>query len=169
MGRGSTRDDQYRGCLQVDEIIALPDLAKHVGEEVGVSSWITLDQARIQEFAHCTGDHQWIHVDPERAARESPFGSAIAHGFLTLSLLAPTAMELLVARVSPSSVVNYGLDDVRFVTPVRAGQRVRNRLTLKTVKARSGGRYFVTTSNSIEIDGEKRPALTAEALAIFIA
>ena len=153
----------------MDQIIALPDLAKHAGEEVGVSSWITLDQARIQEFAHCTGDHQWIHVDPERAARESPFGSAIAHGFLTLSLIAPTAMELLVSRVNPTSVVNYGLDDVRFVTPVRAGQRVRNCITLKSVKARSSGRYFVTTSNSIEIDGEKRPALTADALAIFIA
>ena len=153
----------------LDQIIPLADLVKHVGEEVGVSSWITLDQARIQEFAHCTGDHQWIHVDPERAARESPFGGAIAHGFLTLSLIAPTAFELLVARVSPSSVVNYGLDDVRFVTPVRAGQRVRNHITLVSVKARGGGRYFITTGNSFEIEGEKRPALTASALAIFMA
>jgi acyl dehydratase len=148
--------------------IALADLAKHVGEVVGVSSWVTLDQARIQEFAHCTGDHQWIHTDPERAERESPFGGAVAHGFLTLSIIAPTAFELLVARVEPRSVVNYGLDNVRFVNPVRAGKRVRNHITLAAVKARSNGRYFVTTDNSIEIEGEKRPALTASALAIFI-
>ncbi|HUJ54123.1 MAG TPA: MaoC/PaaZ C-terminal domain-containing protein, partial [Steroidobacteraceae bacterium] len=79
----------------------LSDLVKHVGEEMGVSSWITLDQARISEFAHCTGDHQWLHVDAERAARESPYGATIAHGFLTLSLIAPTAFEVLVARVAP--------------------------------------------------------------------
>jgi acyl dehydratase len=163
------RTAQFTERTMVDQIIPLAELAKHVGEEVGVSSWITLDQARIQEFAHCTGDHQWIHVDPERAARESPFGGAIAHGFLTLSLIAPTAFELLVARVSPKSVVNYGLDDVRFVSPVRAGQRVRNHITLEAVKARGSGRYFVTTGNSFEIEGEKRPALTASALAIFIA
>ena len=102
------RTAQFTERTMVDQIIPLAELAKHVGEEVGVSSWITLDQARIQEFAHCTGDHQWIHVDPERAARESPFGGAIAHGFLTLSLIAPTALELLVSRVYPSSVVNYG-------------------------------------------------------------
>ena len=98
-----------------------------------MSSWITLDQQKIQEFAHCTGDHQWIHLDPERAARETPFGGTIAHGFLTLSLIAPTAFELLVARVQLKSVVNYGLEKVRFVTPVRAGKRVRNHIKLAAV------------------------------------
>src|SRR5499427_9109330 len=81
------------------DTMPLSELAKHVGEEMGVSSWITLDQVRIGEFAHCTGDHQWIHVDVERAARESPFGGTIAHGFLTLSLLAPSGFEVLAARL----------------------------------------------------------------------
>jgi len=103
----------------------LSELSRHVGEEMGVSSWTTLDQERINQFAHCTGDHQWIHVDAERAARESPFGGTIAHGYLTVSLIAPTAFELLVSRVEPKSVVNYGLEKVRFYAPVRSGKRVR--------------------------------------------
>ena len=126
-----------------------------------MSSWVTLDQARIQEFAHCTGDHQWIHTDPERAERESPFGSAIAHGFLDPLDHRPhrdrapgrTRMTALGGQLRPGNV--------RFVNPVRAGKRVRNHITLEAVKARSNGRYFVTTDNSIEIEGEKRPALTA--------
>jgi acyl dehydratase len=149
--------------------MSVAELVKHVGEEVGVSSWVTLDQGRIQEFAHCTGDHQWIHVEPERATRESPFGGTIAHGFLTLSLIAPTGFELLVARVQLKSVVNYGLEKVRFVTPVRSGKRVRNRIKLAAVEHKGSNRYLVTTENSIEIEGETRPALTASALAIFMA
>jgi|SRR6476661_9120354 acyl dehydratase len=152
-----------------DEKMSVAELVKHVGEEVGVSSWVTLDQGRIQEFAHCTGDHQWIHVEPERATRESPFGGTIAHGFLTLSLIAPTGFELLVARVQLKSVVNYGLEKVRFVTPVRSGKRVRNRIKLAAVEHKGSNRYLVTTENSIEIEGETRPALTASALAIFMA
>ncbi len=146
----------------------LSDLVKHVGEEMGVSSWITLDQARIAEFAHCTGDHQWIHVDVERAARESPFGGTIAHGFLTLSLIAPTAFEVLVPLVEPKSVVNYGLEKVRFMAPVRSGKRVRNRIKLAAVDERGNGRYLITTDNTIEIEGEIKPALLASALAIFM-
>jgi acyl dehydratase len=152
-----------------DEKMSVAELVKHVGEEVGVSSWVTLDQGRIQEFAHCTGDHQWIHVEPERATRESPFGGTIAHGFLTLSLIAPTGFELLVARVQLKSVVNYGLEKVRFVSPVRSGKRVRNRIKLAAVEHKGSNRYLVTTENSIEIEGETRPALTASALAIFMA
>ena len=150
------------------ETMPLGDLVKHIGEEMGISSWITLDQTRIGEFAHCTGDHQWIHVDAERAARESPFGGTIAHGFLTLSLIAPTAFEVLVARVAPKSVVNYGLEKVRFYAPVRSGKRVRNRIKLSGVDDRGNGRYLVSTENTIEIEGEIKPALIAGALAIFI-
>ena len=152
-----------------DAKMPLADLAKHVGEEIGASSWTTLDQARIDEFARCTGDHQWIHVDAERAARDSPFGGTIAHGFLTLSLLAPTGFEVLVARVAPKSVVNYGLERVRFLTPVRSGKRVRNRIRIAAVEHKGGGRYLVTTENTIEIEGETKPALIASALAIFMA
>ena len=144
------------------------DLAAHIGEEIGVSSWILLDQTRINEFAHCTGDHQWIHVDAERAAREGPFGGTIAHGFLTLSLLAPTGFEVLLARVTPRSVVNYGLDKVRFIAPVRSGKRVRNHIRISSVEDKGGGRYLVMTENTMEIEGETRPALTASALAMFM-
>ncbi len=151
------------------ERMSVADLAKHVGEEIGASSWTLLDQARIDEFAHCTGDHQWLHVDPERAARESPYGGTIAHGFLTLSLLAPTGFEVLLARVAPKSVVNYGLDKVRFVSPVRSGKRVRNHIKIAAVESKGGGRFLVTTENTIEIEGESRPALTASLLAIFMA
>jgi acyl dehydratase len=150
------------------ERIAVADLAKHVGEEIGASSWTLLDQARINEFAHCTGDHQWLHVDHERAARESPYGGTIAHGFLTLSLIAPTGFEVLLARIAPKSVVNYGLEKVRFVAPVRSGKRVRNRIKLAAVEPRGPGRFLVTTENTIEIEGESRPALTASALAMLM-
>ena len=149
--------------------MTVADLAKHIGEEIGVSSWILLDQNRINEFAHCTGDHQWIHVDAERAAREGPFGGTIAHGFLTLSLLAPTGFEVLLACITPKSVVNYGLDKVRFVAPVRSGKRVRNRIRISSVEEKGTGRFLVTTENTMEIEGETRPALTASALAMFMA
>lgn len=148
--------------------MAVGDLARYVGEEIGVSSWILLDQERINEFARCTGDHQWIHLDAERAAREGPFGGTIAHGFLTLSLLAPTGFEVLLARITPKSVVNYGLDRVRFVAPVRSGKRVRNHIRISSVEEKGGGRYLVTTENTIEVEGESKPALTASALAMFI-
>jgi len=150
-----------------DAPMPLAELAKHVGEEFGVSSWTLLDQARIADFARCTGDHQWIHVDPERAARESPFGSTVAHGFLTLSLIAPTTFEVMVSRVAAKSVVNYGLDNVRFLSPVRSGKRVRNHVKLISVQGR-GSRYLITTENTIEIEGESKPALVANALALFM-
>jgi acyl dehydratase len=149
--------------------MTVAELAQHIGEEIGVSSWILLDQNRINEFAHCTGDHQWIHVDAERAAREGPFGGTIAHGFLTLSLLAPTGFEVLVARIGPKSVVNYGLEKVRFVAPVRSGKRVRNRIRIASFEEKGARRFLVTTENTMEIEGETRPALTASALAMFLA
>ncbi|HWW32664.1 MAG TPA: MaoC family dehydratase [Steroidobacteraceae bacterium] len=145
------------------------DLVDYVGKEIGVSSWILLDQSRINEFAHCTGDHQWIHLDAERAAREGPFGGTIAHGFLTLSLIAPTSFEVMLERISPKSVVNYGLEKVRFIAPVRSGKRVRNHITIASVDTKGPGRFLVTTGNTIEIEGETKPALTASALAMFMA
>ena len=103
------------------------ELADKAGQEIGVSSWIEVGQQRIDEFAHCTEDRQWIHVDVERAAKESPAGGTIAHGYLVLALLAPTGMEILVPRVRAKQILNYGLDKVRFPAPVLAGKRVRNR------------------------------------------
>src|SRR6202140_1066942 len=151
-----------------DSTMPVGDLAKHVGEEIGASSWTTLDQARINEFAHCTGDPQWIHVDAERAARESPFGGTIAHGFLTLSLLAPTGFEVLLARIAPKSVVNYGLEKVRFVAPARSGKRVRNRIKIAAVEPKGSGRYLVTPKNTMGNGGVNKPALIASVLAMFM-
>jgi acyl dehydratase len=144
------------------------ELARHVGTELGVSDWITVDQARIDEFAHCTGDHQWIHVDPQRAERESPFGGTVAHGYLTLALLAPTTFEILTANVALKQALNYGLDKVRFLAPLRAGKRVRNRIKVLGVEDKGGGRCLVTTENAVEIEGEPKPALIATALAMLV-
>jgi acyl dehydratase len=144
------------------------DLAAHLGEEIGVSSWIAVDQKRIHEFAHCTEDHQWIHVDVDRAAKESPFGGTVAHGFLTLSLLAPTALEILLARVQVKQAVNYGLEKVRFLAPLRAGRRVRNHVKLARLEDKGSGRALLTTENTIEIEGEDKPALVAFALAMLM-
>jgi acyl dehydratase len=144
------------------------DLAAHVGQELGVSSWITVDQRRIDEFAHCTGDDQWIHVNVERAQRESPFGGTVAHGYLTLALLAPTTFEVLVANVAMKQALNYGLEKVRFLAPVRAGKRVRNHIKVLAVEDKGGGRFLLSTENSIEIEGEGKPALIAIALAMLM-
>ncbi|MFM0666901.1 MaoC family dehydratase [Paraburkholderia sediminicola] len=140
-----------------------------VGRELGVSDWVTVDQARIDAFAQCTGDKQWIHVDVERAKRESPFGGTIAHGYLTLSLLAALAIEIGLIPEDASAGLNYGLDKVRFMTPVKAGARVRNRVTVMSVEAKGGGRIIVKTMNELQIEGEDKPALIAESLAMLVA
>src|ERR1700739_1493834 len=115
------------GRRMAPDHLTLATLHSFAGCELGVSEWQTLDQQRIDRFAECTGDHQWIHVDPERARRESPFGTTIAHGDLTLSLLARTTLEIVALPLGLSQALNYGLDRVRFLAPVRAGSRVRNR------------------------------------------
>lgn len=144
------------------------DLAAQVGQEVGVSSWITVDQPRINEFAHCTEDNQWIHVDVERANRESPFKAPIAHGYLTLALLAPTSVEAALGRIEARQFVNYGLEKVRFLAPVRAGKRVRTHVKVLAVEEKGQGRWLLTTENTVEIEGEDKPALIATALAMLM-
>ncbi|CAD6531152.1 putative enoyl-CoA hydratase 1 [Paraburkholderia hiiakae] len=144
-------------------------LGDFVGRELGVSDWVVVDQERIDAFAACTGDRQWIHVDVERAKRESPFGGTIAHGYLTLSLLASLAMEIGIVPKDASAGLNYGLDKVRFMTPVKAGARVRNRVTLESAENKGGGRVLVKTTNTLEIEGEDKPALVAQTLAMLIA
>ncbi len=141
--------------------LTMAQLHSAVGSEIGVSSWITLDQARINAFADCTGDQQWIHVDPERAARDAPFGGAIAHGFLTLSILAPAVFELLIGRLTLKQAVNYGLDKVRFLSPVRSGKRVRVRLALESLEEKKPGLFMATCPVTIEIEDEAKPALAA--------
>ena len=143
-------------------------LAEHVGQPLGTSSWIALDQTRINEFAHCTLDDQWIHVDVERAAKESPFGGTVAHGYLTLALLAPTTMEVVMGRVQASSALNYGIEKVRFLAPVRAGKRVRNHIKVTGVEDKGNGRVLVTCENTFEIEGEAKPAVIATTLAMLM-
>jgi acyl dehydratase len=145
----------------------LPDAqAVHarVGQELFVSGWTLIDQDRINQFAHATGDHQWIHVDVERAQRESPFGGTIAHGFLTLSLLAHFYEGFMTHSMPFCGMgLNYGLDRVRFTAPVRAGRRVRGRFLLARATDLPDGLqlHFTVT---VEIEGEERPALVAESI-----
>lgn len=139
--------------------LTLESLPSHVGQEVGVSDWIAIDQDRIDRFADVTGDDQWVHVDVDRA-RQSRFGSTIAHGFLTLSLMA-TLLRETVAVAGVSMAVNYGLNRVRFVTPVPAGERVRARFAVHSVTLGPGGVQVIWTV-SIELEGSEKPAAVAE-------
>jgi len=143
-------------------------LPAFVGRELGMSEWTTVDQARIDAFAACTGDRQWIHVDVERARRESPFGGTIAHGYLTLALVASLAMEVGLVPADATAGLNYGLDKVRFMVPVRAGARVRNRVVLLSAEHKDGGRVLIKMQNTLQVEGEDKPALVAETLAMLI-
>lgn len=141
-------------------------VSQFVGRELGVSDWITVDQPRIDGFADCTGDRQWIHVDVERARRESPFGAPIAHGFLTLSLLAKLQMDLGVIPPDASRAINAGVNNVRFKAPVRADGRVRARVTLLSADAKGPDRLLLVTANVLEVEGEKEPAVSGELAAM---
>ncbi len=145
---------------------AMKTVTEFVGRELGLSDWHLIDQDRIDAFAKCTGDHQWIHVDVERAKREGPFGGTIAHGYLTLSMLAPMQQEIGVIPDDAGQAINFGLDKLRFLTPVMAGSRIRMRVTLLSVEDRGKGHQLLKTQNTFEIEGEEKPALTAESLAL---
>ncbi len=146
----------------------LDTLNQFVGRELGVSDWIAIDQARIDQFADCTEDHQWIHVDAERARRESPYGTTIAHGFLTLSLLPKLRMDLGLVPDGVAHALNYGLDRLRFLNPVKTGARIRVRVTLLSVTNKGASRTLLKTQNTVEIEGEEKPALIAETLSLLI-
>lgn len=140
--------------------ISLADIDGLVGSELGVSEWIDVPQSRIDTFADATDDHQFIHVDPVRAA-ETPFGGTIAHGFLTLSMLSAMNYDC-VPRVREQTMgINYGFEKVRFMAPVPAGARIRGRFTLDSARFRGAGMVMVTYLVTIEIEGGKKPALTA--------
>ena len=148
--------------------LTLAGLGEHIGRELGVSDWVALDQRRIDAFAACTGDHQWIHVDVERAKRESPFGGPVAHGYLTLSMVASLAMQVGVIPKDAAAGINYGIDKVRFLAPVPAGARVRLRVVLAGIEPREGGQVIMKTQNTLEVEGAQKPALVAETLAQLI-
>ncbi|MBO9449710.1 MaoC family dehydratase [Tropicibacter sp. R16_0] len=139
-----------------------------IGTEIGVSDWITVDQAMIDQFATVTHDEQWIHVDPERAAAETPFGGTIAHGFLSLSLASRFAYECLPVYEGQVMGINYGFNKIRFLAPVKSGSRLRGRFVLRDIKKRSATEIQRETGLSIEIEGSDTPALVAEWLSLSI-
>jgi acyl dehydratase len=147
-------------------VATLEEIRSRVGEEIGVSSWLAVDQARIDAFAEATEDRQFIHTDAAAAAR-SPFGGTIAHGFLTLSLLSRMGAEAMLLPQGLKMAINYGLDRVRFLAPVRSGKRVRGRFRLDSVEDKAPGQWLLRHTVTVEIEGEDKPALSAEWLGLM--
>jgi acyl dehydratase len=144
------------------------ELLQHVGRELGPSEWLIVEQAMIDKFADATGDHQWIHVDVERAQREMPGGKTIAHGYLTLSLV-PRLAATLVRVTKRRHGLNYGSNKVRFTNAVPAGARIRLRQRLANVERVAGDGFRVTSEMTVEIEGQERPALVAEVIGVHYA
>jgi acyl dehydratase len=140
---------------------SLQSLNDYVGREIATTEWLTVTQERIQQFADATGDHQWIHVDPERARRESPYGTTIAHGFLTLSLMSHFLRQAIQLPPGVRQTINYGLNHVRFPAPVRAGEKIRARIRLQSCKE-SAGRVKAVFEIAIEAEGAEKPSCVAE-------
>ena len=155
-----------RETHEVTVFADLAELASAVGVELGPTDWLVVDQARVDQFAEATDDHQWIHVDPEWAA-SGPYGGTIAHGLLTLSLL-PHFMHRLYRVDGVAMAINYGFNKVRFITPVRVGSRLRARSTLTTVTEVGGG-LQATLTTTIEVDGSDKPAAVVESIVRYLA
>jgi acyl dehydratase len=147
--------------------ISLEAYQQMVGHEVGVSSWHLVDQNRIDLYADVIEDHQFIHIDPERARKETPFGSTVAHGFLTMSLLSIMSYEVMPVIQGTTMGVNYGFDRLRFISPVRSGSRVRGRFMLAEATLRKPTELLSRTHVSVEIEGEQKPALVADWLGLI--
>ena len=148
--------------------ISVAELKKKIGQEIGVSQWHVVSQDMIDRFADVTSDHQFIHVDPVRAKKETPFGGTIAHGYLILSLVAPMSYEALPQIDGRVMGINYGLDKVRFLSPVRAGSRVRARFKLKEVSPRSEKEVLLKNEITVELEGAEKPAVYAESLSVIV-
>ncbi|MBA6144624.1 MULTISPECIES: MaoC family dehydratase [Pseudomonas] len=145
--------------------VPVTELSQYVGKELGHSAWLKIDQQRINLFAEATGDFQFIHVDPEKAA-QTPFGSTIAHGFLTLSLIPKLIEDILVLPQGMKMVVNYGLDSVRFIQPVKVNSQVRLKVDLAEVTEKRPGQWLLKAIATLEIEGEEKPAYIAESLSL---
>ena len=148
------------------EVLPVEKMKERVGTEMGVTDWFQMDQERIDKFADCTMDHQWIHVDQEKAA-QGPFGQTIAHGYLTISLLPHFSANHALLPEGTLMAINYGMNKLRLVNPVKSDARIRDRIVLSDVVERRGGRILVTTTHTIEIEGEEKPAMIAEVLSMF--
>jgi acyl dehydratase len=138
-----------------------------VGKEIGVSAWHLIDQQRIDAYADVIEDHQFIHVDPERAKKETAFGTTIAHGFLTMSLLSIMSYQVMPVIEGTTMGINYGFDKLRFISPVRSGKRVRGRFVLAEAKLRKPTELASRTNVTVEIEGEEKPALVADWLGLI--
>ncbi|ELF6207421.1 TPA: MaoC family dehydratase [Pseudomonas putida] len=145
--------------------VPVTELSQYVGKELGRSAWLKIDQQRINLFAEATGDFQFIHVDPEKAAK-TPFGGTIAHGFLTLSLIPKLIEDILVLPEGLKMVVNYGLDSVRFIQPVKVNSQVRLKVDLAEVVEKKPGQWLLKAIATLEIEGEEKPAYIAESLSL---
>lgn len=148
--------------------VTLAELAKRGGEEVGLSRWFSVDQARIDAFADATDDHQFIHLDAGRAAAETPFGGTVAHGFLTLSLLSAMSYDALPPIAGQRHGVNYGFERLRFVTPVRSGSKLRGRFKLVGAQERRPGEWMLRHAATVEIESLDRPALVADWITLVV-
>lgn len=148
-------------------VMTTSELQSRVGQQVGVSRWFEVSQARIDAFADCTEDRQFIHVDPE-AAQATPFGGTIAHGFLTLSLASAMSYDAVAPLEGAVMGINYGFDRLRFLAPIRAGSRIRGRFRLLSAEDRGAGRWLLKHEITVEIEGEDKPALIAEWLAMQV-
>ncbi|WP_122672336.1 MaoC family dehydratase [Pseudomonas viridiflava] len=145
--------------------VPVTELKNYIGKELGCSDWLTIDQERINLFAEATGDFQFIHVDPVKAA-STPFGATIAHGFLTLSLIPQLMGDLLVLPEGMKMVINYGLDTVRFVQPVLVNSRVRLKVELTDATEKKPGQWLLKATTTMEIEGQEKPAFVAEPLSM---
>ncbi|MGB4248818.1 MAG: MaoC family dehydratase [Pseudohongiellaceae bacterium] len=150
------------------KFVTLEEAQTFVGQEVGITQWLEITQKRVNQFAEATGDFQFIHIDPERARAETPFGGTIAHGFLTLSLLSMLASQTGTIKIKDSKVaINYGLDKVRFMNPVRVGKRIRARFELMSV-VQKGQNVLLKHKATVEIEDEDKPAMIAEWLGMQV-
>ena len=146
--------------------VTVSELPSFIGKDLGHSEWLLIDQQRVNQFADCTGDHQFIHLDEEKA-KQTPFGGTIAHGFLSLSLIPALSAGLAIRPEGLKMAVNYGLDSVRFIQPVRVGSRVRMQLTVVDVTEKNPGQWLVKSRATLEIEGVDKPAYIAETLALY--
>lgn len=145
--------------------VPVTEIKDFIGKQLGCSEWLVIDQQRIDQFAECTGDHQFIHVDPQKAS-QTPFGSTIAHGFLSLSLLPLLMEDIMLMPAGLKMAVNYGLDSLRFIQPVKVGSRVRLVLSLIDAHEKNPGQWLLKAKAVMEIEGQEKPAYIAEMLTL---
>jgi len=148
------------------EAVPVEKLKEYVGQEIGLSDWVEITQEKVNKFADATGDFQWIHVDEEKA-KSGPFGKTIAHGYLSLSMLPMFSASNKYFPAGIKMAINYGSNKIRFINPVPVGSKVRNRAVLKGLTEKGEGRILMTVENTVEIEGQDKPAMVAETLSMF--